>query len=437
MHDRSRACAETHALCTTSIAAVSVSLPTSAALSWSDELANRVAAQRLAIQQRAATQRQQLAQLQALVQTQFTSTAAAERVDTSAELAELEELEREIEQRRRQLGESEARLKQQLADVEQREKKLAEDASDLARQKERYEDRSAKLEIEYEAIETEKTRTTLQRKRIAEQFREERRARGVSVEVDQLKVQLRQLTEERDTLNELLNDAQQQLRDQPVSIGGSAVSSDDAEELANLQGKYDLAMTDLRELRRRNAELETRIAQSVQATSGSSGAMDWESQKKRMLAALEAEERTDRIDPVRADDRLTIEGTIQITDQMIADKDAEIAEFKRLLEEQSQNVGNMAVGAAAIGAMLESDDIVQQERERLVQLEAEMQDKLRQAEIEVSRERAKLARDRVEIDELRRQLDAERAKVASPVDASGRKIPGGNWLARLGLKGEE
>ncbi len=100
-------------------------------------------------------------------------------------------------------------------------------------------------------------------------------------------------------------------------------------------------------------------------------------------------------------------------------------------------MGNMAVGAAAIGAMLESDDIVQQERERLTQLEAEMNDKLRQAEIDISRERAKLARDRVEIDELRRQLEIERSRPLSDRRSAGRKTPGGNWLARLGLKGDE
>ncbi|MBL8829566.1 MAG: hypothetical protein JNM18_21485 [Planctomycetaceae bacterium] len=413
---------------------MSTSLPTSAAVSWSDELANRVAAQRFAVQQRAQRQREQLAQFQA--RRQAAATAPTTTVDASRELAELIELEQELEQHRQQLGEQEQRLKQQQADLERREQQLAEDAADLARKRERCEDRAANLESEYEAIETEKTRTMLQRKRIAEQFREERRARGVSVEVDQLKVQLRQLTEERDTLNELLNDAQQQLQDQPVVIGGSAIESADAEELTNLQGKYDMAMTDLRELRRRNAELETRIAQSVQASPGTS-AMDWESQKKRMLAALEAEERNEKIAPDRADDRLTIEGTIQITDQMIADKDHEIAELKRLLEEQSQNVGSMAVGAAAIGAMLESDDIVQQERERLLLLESEMTDKLRQAEIDISRERAKLARDRVEIDELRRQLEIERSRAVPTTDPGGRKTPGGNWLARLGLKGEE
>ncbi len=413
---------------------MSTALPPSAAVSWSDELANRVAGQRFALQQRAQQQREQLAQF--VARRQAAATITSTTVDASVELAELVELEQELEQRRLQLHEQEQRLKQQQAELERREQQLTEDAADLARKRERCEDRAANLESEYEAIETEKTRTMLQRKRIAEQFREERRAQGVSVEVDQLKVQLRQLTEERDTLNELLNDAQQQLQDQPVAIGGSAVESVDGEELANLQGKYDMAMTDLRELRRRNAELETRIAQSVQASSGSS-AMDWESQKKRMLAALEAEERNEKIAPDRADDRLTIEGTIQITDQMIADKDAEIAELKRLLEEQSQNVGNMAVGAAAIGAMLESDDIVQQERERLTQLEAEMNDKLRQAEIDISRERAKLARDRVEIDELRRQLEIERSRPLPTVDPAGRKTPGGNWLARLGLKGDE
>lgn len=219
---------------------------------------------------------------------------------------------------------------------------------------------------------------------------------------------------------------------QPVS------SPDMAGELANLQGKYDMAMADLRELRKRNADLEARGAH--RAEQPVSDAMDWESQKRRMLASLEAEERATTLTPDRVDDRLTIDGTIRITDQMIADKDAEIAELKRLLEAQSQHVGQFALGAAAIGEILDTDEIIQQERQRLKQLEAELQQKLRVTEIEISKERAKLARDRVELDEIRRQLELEKAKSAPREDAStpahAKKSTGGNWLSRLGLKGD-
>lgn len=399
-------------------------------------MANRVASQRSQLRAQADRQRAQLAALQESFAAQLAQVRVGSQVDTSAELAELETLERELDARRQQLNDAERELQQSREVVAERARRIADDAQDVQRQKERYDERLAKLDEEFEAIETEKARTTLQRKRIAEQFREDRRQRGERVDVEQFKVQIRQLTEERDTLNALLTDAQEQLRDQPVAIGGTSVEPDTCEELETLQGKYDLAMTDLRELRKRNADLESRVAQSVQ-TAASSGAMDWESQKRRMLAALEAEERDTPIAPQRADDRLTIEGTIHITDQMIADKDREIAELKQLLEAQSQNVGNVAVGAAAIGAMFDTDEIIRQERERLELLETELQEKLRQAEIELSRERARLARDRVEIDELKRALDLERQKFAAPVDASGRKVPGGNWLARLGLKADQ
>ncbi len=93
-------------------------------------------------------------------------------------------------------------------------------------------------------------------------------AQGLSVEVDQLKgMQLRQLTKSATRSTSCSTMPSSNCKIKPVAIGGSAVESVDGEELANLQGKYDMAMTDLRELRRRNAELETRIAQSVQASS--------------------------------------------------------------------------------------------------------------------------------------------------------------------------
>ena len=84
------------------------------------------------------------------------------------------------------------------------------------------------------------------------------------------------------------------------------------------------------------------------------GKMDWESQKKRMLAQLEAD--FDENDPKEAKDKMTVEGAIQITDGVVSQKDREIEELRRLLDEQSKNIGGVAVCAAAIAQLLDGDE---------------------------------------------------------------------------------
>ena len=156
-----------------------------------------------------------------------------------------------------------------------------------------------------------------------------------------------------------------------------------------------------------------------------------------MLASLEADD-IDQANEDEVSDRLTIEGTIRITDEIVAQKDREIAELKQLLDEQSSSLGGMAVGAAAIAQLLDEDELIQHEREKLRHLETEMQQKMRQAEIDISMERAKIARDRQELEDrlqtLQGQLGATGASSSEPEDAKPVKPSRGRWLTRLGLK---
>ena len=63
--------------------------------------------------------------------------------------------------------------------------------------------------------------------------------------------------------------------------------------------------------------------------------------------SLEADSDLDS-EPGRSEERLTVESTIQITDEIVAQKDREIAELRMHLSQQSSNIGAVAVGAAAI-----------------------------------------------------------------------------------------
>ncbi|MBS0207644.1 MAG: hypothetical protein JSS27_01695 [Planctomycetes bacterium] len=175
-----------------------------------------------------------------------------------------------------------------------------------------------------------------------------------------------------------------------------------------------------------------------------SAKLDWEAQKRQMIAALESGGEVPSFEaplPEEVDgedERLTIEGAIGITDDVIAEKDRMIAELQRRLDEQT----SAAVKAPTTDELLgeSSDPVVQQERERALQLQNELQEKLRVGEMELSRERAQLARTKVQLDQQRRDLDEQRSTMEKEVvvntnsDATAKKQPRGRWLARLGLK---
>jgi hypothetical protein len=166
------------------------------------------------------------------------------------------------------------------------------------------------------------------------------------------------------------------------------------------------------------------------------GILDWEAEKQRILAALEAEGDgpSPGLQPAAGSGK-ELENLVRRTDVLIADRDREISELKRVLEDQSASLGSVAVGAAAVGDILDQDAIIKEERENLRRIQTEWQEKLRAAEIEISVERARLARQRAEVEEkLRAQSAPERFEATEAPAAKADKTPSGRWLARLGLK---
>src|SRR5207302_4616134 len=132
----------------------------------------------------------------------------------------------------------------------------------------------------------------------------------------------------------------------------------------------------------------------------------------------------------------SVEEAIRRADAAVALKEREIEQLQNLLEEQSSSVGSMAVGAAAVAEVLDQDEIVRQERQNLQVLQDEWREKLRHAEVEISVQRAKLARQQAELEERARQLDQQSHH--DPAEEGGdrkEKPTRGRWLRRLGLKG--
>ena len=189
------------------------------------------------------------------------------------------------------------------------------------------------------------------------------------------------------------------------------------------------------EVRSQYNELSIRLAQYQAPTSHSSESFSWEERKLAWLRQLEHETQVENnVSPSRV---LEIEKVIEQTDQEVLRRDKEIADLKSLLQEQSVASNGMAVGAAAIAQIIEADDLIIEERQRLKQLQEDWEQKQRQGEIEMSLERAKLARERLELQERMRSLEAMHANQV--MDEKGAPSPGkskGNWLARLGLRDE-
>jgi hypothetical protein len=286
----------------------------------------------------------------------------------------------------------------------------------------------AEVENAGEALAAEQQSTKLQRRRIAQEFKAQHAA------------QLKELQRHRDELKLADESLRRQLDD--LRQHQTAVGEATQDDLADMKRRYDMALEDLREQRQRSTELEQKLAEIPKGgpTAAVAGdGMDWEAQKRRMLAAWEANSQDDSDDERRVE-RLKIQEVIAKTDAAMAQKEQELDDLRRRLAAVSENQGAMAASAAASDALLSHDEAIRAERARLQQLQLEWEEKLRRAEVELSVERAKMARQRAEIEERQRQLQELQAEHADePADApvKEKKPQRGRWLTRLGLKEDE
>jgi hypothetical protein len=260
-------------------------------------------------------------------------------------------------------------------------------------------------------------------------------------------------------LMEQLLDQFNDLREQLVPPQDTAPNTNDvsdtvsAEVVDDLQRQIGEFQDRIAELEQQNHDLASQVANSsVQQTvacadSGSGDALSWEDRKKLILQQMEADSfdaesfhnelQSDSaekpLDPITYVEELHSELARKNDD--VQRRDEEIGELRCLLEQQSgTRSGGLAVGAAAIAEMVDADELVQQERERLQQLQEQWKEKFRQGEIEASLERAKLSRERQELaqkhSELEERLEhlSRESRHAEESGTTSRR-----WLAKLGL----
>lgn len=242
------------------------------------------------------------------------------------------------------------------------------------------------------------------------------------------------LRAERDALSQRV----EELERQPAA----PVDADTAQQMADLQRRFELAVEDVRELKTKNAKLESQLAaaksSSLAVSKQDSDGMDWESQKRRLLAALEDNGEDDQ-DPALRKERATIKNTIEITDAVIAEKDREIAELEARLDQVRNDPSiNDEARHRQIMELVDADDVIADHRRRAQEHERALEEKLREAELELSVERAKLARQKAELEDLRATLDSQRQQnEAAGGAAAAPGTPRRRWLSKLGIDGKE
>ncbi len=212
-----------------------------------------------------------------------------------------------------------------------------------------------------------------------------------------------------------------------------------AEEQHELRERFERAVQEIRELKNRNHELSDQVTaapsgQCVLTDEGRVNGFDWEAQKRQLMRQLETD--FDASEPALDHHRLTVEDAIRITDQVIAEKDREIDALKQQLEDQASQLAEIADSSVAIAEILDQDQLILEAREELKRQQDEWREKRRQAEIDISLERARLGRERSALQGELQSIDAQRRQdtTKSKSKKADEKRPRGLWRKRLGLR---
>ncbi len=227
-----------------------------------------------------------------------------------------------------------------------------------------------------------------------------------------------------------------------------------AAECEQLRDRVYELENEVAELQSQNSDLASQVASSSvrqtvsDASSGCNDALSWEERKKLILQQMEedtfdADSFVSSMQDKTGNDGESPSGFVEhlhaeleARQADLASRDEEIRELRCLLDQQSETRGGgVAIGAAAIAQMIDADELVSEERERLQLLQVEWEEKFRQGEIEASLERAKLSRERQELAKKQTELEEqlEHLRRESRQDEEAGSSSSRRWLVKLGL----
>ena len=231
---------------------------------------------------------------------------------------------------------------------------------------------------------------------------------------------------------------QEQLQAQPET---PLLIEAQANTITGLEAELSRLKHQLADLQQQNSDLAAAVAKHQVITSGNTPhvsfqheSLSWEERKRLIMAQLESEsiEDDEPADEQQLQRHLEIEQVLNTTQQEIEKRDREIAELQAIVEQQADTRQGVAIGAAAFAQAFDNDEMIQQERQKLKEIQREWEEKLRQAEIDVSLERARLARERTQLEQELENIRLERLQAdKEPEKAKKRK-----WLEHLGLREE-
>jgi hypothetical protein len=185
------------------------------------------------------------------------------------------------------------------------------------------------------------------------------------------------------------------------------------------------------------ADADVRDANSVGDTA-KTGELSWEARREMILAqmeddsfdaeafvsALQTESEKTTCDPIAHVQQLHIE---------LQRRGDEIQQLQSQLRKQQEGCAEAVAGEAP--SLIETDDVVREERERLRQLRSEWEEKFREGEIAASLERAKLSRERRQLMLRNQEIEEQLSHLRRQVEEDRKAGVAGarRWLAKLGL----
>jgi hypothetical protein len=225
-----------------------------------------------------------------------------------------------------------------------------------------------------------------------------------------------------------------------------AASRSDCWQVSAPNADADKLAAQLADLKQRNSELASQLAEAQSSLHNpphlylstlNQESMTWEQRKKLIMQQFENETAAEsHADPTQS--RIDIDEMLRTTQAEIDRRDKEIEELKAIVVQQSNTHEGVAIGAAAIAQMLDSDELVKLEREKLAAIQREWEGKLREAEIQISTERARLSRERAELESQSRLLAEQLVNLPqqppAPADTKIDGKPVRRWLEHLGLR---
>lgn len=350
--------------------------------------------------------------------------ASKQKEEAADQLADLQSQVESLQQEQAELQENLTELEQRANSAEERAESSEEAMKTAEDRAEQAEERAEEAQAAAKAA--EERAETLQAAAENESSGWDQSSDWDRSRIEELEAELEQLREELQNANQAFGES-----------ASPTVDGDFGAELEEMRQKVN-------ELELQNSDLAAQLAKAQVSESASQPhvqfdqeSLSWEERKALIMQQLESEAdgstETFQSDSSAAR-RVEIQDVIDSTQREIEKRDAEIAELRDIVEQQSDTRQGVAIGAAAIAQMLDSDDLVVQERQKLKEIQTQWEEKLRQAEIDVSLERARLARERqqleAELEDARRaMLDRE-----PPREGGGRTR---KWLDHLGLREEK